>query len=289
MRGMANGTAGQAIIWGGALALAVVLYSVEFVAGPRHDFVHAVHYNFKPDCELCHVLDPQAALPRLDEQACLKCHDERGTPPWRLPGDGRPLRGINFKHADHARGRECVDCHRTTVEGTHQAGAPVVAPSLCLDCHADARNEKRIARRECARCHDSDRKRATPPNHDRTWLSRHGRELRWESAGDHGERCSQCHGNSACVACHRSQRPVSHNGLWRLRLHGTAARWDRDRCRTCHETGACVACHRRTPPQNHRGPWRSIHGLAAKSKLDDRCTTCHTGAWCTSCHKGLTQ
>jgi len=284
---MRNATARHGLV--GAVALAVVLFSAEFHADKLHDFVHAVHVNFKEDCDFCHKRGPGDQAPELDEKACEHCHDERGTPARRLPGAGRKLVGIEFVHRDHEKDNECEECHRSTIDDTHAAGTPMVSPDLCISCHSEDDAKKPIARRECRRCHDLNRRNVAPEDHTRTWLARHGRQVRWDPEGGHGERCNECHGTSACVACHRNQRPVSHNGLWRLRMHGTAAMWDRDRCRTCHETGACVSCHRRTPPQNHKGAWLSIHGLAAASQLDSRCLTCHARAECIDCHRGQGQ
>lgn len=286
---MRTGTGRNGIGVALAAALALVLFAAEFRAGPARDFQHAVHVHFKQDCAFCHKSAAGRPLPELDERACETCHDERGTPERRVLGAARDLEGIRFVHADHERDTECEDCHGTTADDAHEAGTPLVGPDRCIACHAEEDNAKRIGYRECARCHDLNKRSVAPADHARNWLGRHGRLVGWDPAGGHGERCAQCHGNSACVACHRTQRPVSHNGLWRLRMHGTAAKWDRDRCRTCHETGACVSCHRRTPPQNHKGAWVSIHGLAAANQLDARCTTCHSRAWCTDCHRGRNQ
>jgi hypothetical protein len=112
----------------------------------------------------------------------------------------------------------------------------------------------------------------------------HGKEARWNRQGGHGERCVLCHQNAACVACHRSESPRSHNGSWRVRMHGISAEWDRDRCKTCHETGACISCHRRTAPITHRGYWASNHGRVAG--FESRCTVCHNSGWCRNCHRG---
>jgi hypothetical protein len=111
----------------------------------------------------------------------------------------------------------------------------------------------------------------------------HGETARWHP-GEHGKDCALCHARSACVSCHRSTMPRSHTGLWRERLHGKEAEWDREACRTCHETGACVSCHRRTQPLNHRGDWIANHGRI--SGFEEGCTVCHSSSWCRDCHSG---
>jgi hypothetical protein len=138
---------------------------------------------------------------------------------------------------------------------------------------------------KCADCHSGKRMdKIKPSSHDRLWMETHGRAARWSSESIHGKECRLCHANAGCISCHRTQPPRSHTGLWNVRMHGTAAKWDRERCKTCHETGACIACHRRTPPLNHRGNWISHHGRTRG--FTDGCMTCHKSGQCINCHKG---
>jgi hypothetical protein len=144
----------------------------------------------------------------------------------------------------------------------------------CVDCQKD-----------CTSCHSGKRMDLIKPSsHDRIWLETHAAAARWSSESAHGKECLLCHKNAGCVSCHRTSPPRSHNGLWNVRMHGTAAKWDRESCKTCHETGACISCHRRTPPLNHRGNWVSNHGRI--TGFDDSCVTCHHAGWCINCHKG---
>ena len=85
-------------------------------------------------------------------------------------------------------------------------------------------------------------------------------------------------------SCHNLVMPRSHNGLWRVRMHGLAASWDRDRCKTCHESGVCVRCHATERPLNHVGNWGTVHGLAASTSDNEHCATCHRGSFCVQCH-----
>jgi hypothetical protein len=161
---------------------------------------------------------------------------------------------------------------------------PLVASDLCNSCHA----KEKLPQRDCSQCHEGKGEamdRIEPSSHNNTWPVNHGREARWSPALGHGKQCKQCHRNAACVACHRTKRPRDHNGLWRLVMHGSFAKWDRNRCKTCHETGACVSCHRRTRPLNHRGAWIRNHGRASGPGFNERCATCHSSGWCTNCHK----
>ena len=61
-------------------------------------------------------------------------------------------------------------------------------------------------------------------------------------------RCSLCHTESTCAACHQDTPPDNHNNFWRLRGHGVQARVDRDSCATCHRTDFCDRCHFETRP-----------------------------------------
>ncbi len=276
--------------------LVIPMYSADFYAEEvvnktavdySAQISHKTHIQFNDDCTGCHLWEQDDGLPELNKPYCDKCHDEQGTPKWEIPGQARELQKIAFKHNLHTRQAKCVECHKTTMTDRHRLNTPLVSPDKCISCHT--KKKVLFPMRNCRRCHGVDRNRVSPKNHGETWSVRHGREERWSPARDHGKKCQLCHRNTACVACHRSKRPRSHTGLWRIRIHGTQAKWDRDRCKTCHETGACISCHRRTPPQNHRGAWGAIHGLSAKFKSNSRCLTCHNPAWCTNCHRGASR
>ncbi len=269
------------------------MFSVEFRADSLVLFSHTTHLAFQKTedrsiaCVDCHELKTGNSSPTLKKQFCANCHDTPGPPRWKLPGAGQELiEEIKFQHEAHQETVKCEQCHETTLEEEHKPGTPLVAPERCLSCHSQKTNKKRISKRACVRCHVTVKNRFAPESHKKTWRVRHGRQERWSPARGHGKRCSLCHSNASCVACHRTERPRNHTGLWRLRMHGTNARWNRDRCKTCHQTGACISCHRRTPPQNHRGAWKAIHGRVARSKSNEHCITCHSLPWCADCHRG---
>lgn len=263
--------------------LAVVLAPAAFRADDRPVFSHETHLGEDLECTACHALgEEDGAAAELTLSACEDCHDE-GAPGTRLAAEGRPLH-LQFPHATHAEAAECKDCHTATMEDAQKAGEPLVAVERCFDCHQENGVETPAA--ACATCHGVDRRRVAPDSHARAWRERHGHEAEWNAVADHGEDCYQCHTKDACRRCHTQTKPRSHTGLWRLRVHGTAASWDRSACQNCHETGACIACHRTTAPLNHRGAWIATHGLVAGNRSDARCTTCHSPAQCATCHQG---
>ncbi len=257
---------------------------------------HKTHREFidkckqcKKDCTDCHTLDPKTDRYSLNKAFCKHCHEPSPPPAWILPKKARRLAaGVSFKHTVHQRARQgevlkCRACHQSTIEDRAFGSDSLLPADDCFSCHA----ERRVAlpEKRCGKCHAAAGiNRNAPSSHDLSWLRRHGREAGWAPALGHGRRCGQCHQKAACVGCHRSQRPADHTGLWRVRTHGTSAKWNRDRCKTCHETGACISCHRRTPPLGHRGDWVSRHGRV--SGFQDGCTVCHAPGWCAACHRG---
>ncbi len=55
--------------------------------------------------------------------------------------------------------------------------------------------------------------------------------------------CAACHGEDACVRCHRADPPRDHRPGFAGPPHGVAARIDPDRCATCHTGPLCARCH----------------------------------------------
>ena len=257
---------------------------------------HRTHMRFistcrkcaKKDCTNCHTLDRTSGNFVLNEKACDVCHVPVRPKAWNAPGKARSLRKIKFKHTNHLTFRDkkpipCAECHSTTMKDAHVDNTPAMVPDTCFTCHSEEKT--RVPQRTCVACHEEQNKaKVMPSNHTASWRRNHGEAVRWDPEPEHGKKCTQCHGQTACVACHRSERPASHTGLWRERLHGKEASWDRERCKTCHETGACISCHRRTPPLNHRGDWVANHKRV--QGFEEGCTTCHSVTWCRSCHAG---
>ena len=247
-------------------------------------FSHQFHLEEAgAECGGCHVDVEGKRLPQLNLEHCVDCHDE--APAWRLETRGRELAAA-FPHRVHEGVGECAECHAGVPQDKIVSGAPVVEQVGCDSCHDEQGAELPAAR--CAACHGRDERAAPPADHAKPWRARHGTEARWRVFDQHGQDCQQCHGRDACTGCHRERRPTDHSALWRVRMHGSAASWDRDRCKTCHETGACVRCHRSSTPMSHRGAWASQHGRAAGG-FDSNCTICHQRAWCVACHNGASR
>ncbi len=252
------------------------------------------------DCTECHV---SGVLPKAGHGAvvprpasCFACHEENGVeamPPNCASCHGTEVTGpapaadagIRMPHLPHAKSGKCDRCHSATItaDGGHGA-AKKISRDECFACHSEL--GANVPLDKCANCHGSNQRQKKPANHARLWTQQHGLMAQFQGLSSHGESCDMCHRQDGCNACHRREAPRSHNGLWRLRRHGTAAAWDRDSCKTCHETGQCVRCHRDTKPMNHRGAWEAVHGLAAATEGNERCQVCHSPGTCISCHRG---
>lgn len=265
---------------------------------PPPIFPHSAHVS-DLDCQDCHVRAHAKGQPyvpvgrrpaprdhwKINREACADCHDD-GPPAYRAPVMRR-LRDVHFPHAKHLGPKaklKCTTCHPGGRPDAATPHTPILTRDRCDACHA--KRHVPIAANRCATCHGRDERRVAPPNHDRAWTVRHGLEARRMEGGPHGQACDTCHTENTCISCHQQQRPRSHTGLWRQRIHGQEAAWDRDRCKTCHETGSCQSCHSRTEPLNHRGAWRATHGLVAQTRDAASCTACHQPSWCAACHMG---
>lgn len=263
-------------------AQAALLIGIAWAAGPAgaDPFPHAPHLDEGIGCADCHA-GSDAGPPALRREGCADCHGDE------VPAfDATPRRRLEalFPHGRHADALDCKDCHAATMTGSGKRGTAGTSAADCFRCHAD--NGVDVPEWRCRACHAGDRRREAPRDHRTAWPERHGREAAWRVFDRHGTDCALCHAPSACTECHGSVRPRSHTALWRDRMHGPAASWDRDGCRTCHEPGSCVACHARTSPANHRGAWRALHGLAAGTRTSEECAACHATPWCTACHQG---
>ncbi|MFH1811424.1 MAG: cytochrome c3 family protein [Pseudomonadota bacterium] len=265
----------------------IVLSLLAVVATARADEAKPFSHKFHLEeagaaCTDCHQADPaKKSGMGLNAESCSNCHDP--APVYVLQPRHRRL-DVAFPHLAHVDKAklECLACHGDMPVDSIVAGKPVLTQERCVACHAE--NKVSVAENQCVRCHGVDQKREKPTDHQKTWLARHGTESRWRVFDEHGQQCQLCHGERACQTCHLSRLPRDHNGLWRTRMHGSAASWDRDRCKTCHETGTCVSCHRSAAPVSHRGDWRHLHGRVAGG-FDSNCTVCHQPSRCVSCHR----
>ena len=266
-----------------AVALGCLALASPFIAAELGLFSHAVHLEEGAECGECHVADDGAGPPLVNKKYCEECHDD-GVPSYRLPARARKLGG-GFPHATHVEAGDCKECHQATIADAQKAGAWIMAEAKCEACHKE--NDVEVKASNCAACHAKGRRLQVPADHGGSWMLKHGDESRWQVFGGHTKDCSSCHRRDACATCHRTKRPQSHTGLWRLRGHGLSAGWDRDSCRTCHETGACISCHKTTRPFNHVGAWRSRHGSAMGA--ESNCSVCHIShvSTCGTCHGSL--
>lgn len=261
------------------VALLLGLVGVRALAGAG-PFPHGPHVtNFEVRCVDCHT-QPPAGPPQLDRESCLGCH-EPSVPPFA------PAKAVRlvppFPHAAHAQALECLACHPQVLDDQRSSGQPVMPRRDCAGCHT--RRGLKSAERRCEACHEGDQRQKRPQSHAAAWLEGHGQAADAVGLEEHGGDCALCHGSEPCARCHRERKPQNHTGLWDLRLHGTAASFDRDRCKTCHETGVCVRCHQSTRPMNHTALWSKLHGLAAAATDNEHCRACHTAAQCTACHR----
>lgn len=237
-------------------------------------------------CVPCHELPAEGFPSALKKDTCAICHEQvldPQQPPPRGPREPSWLL-VRFAHERHAQNPRiaCTECHVLAAAPVPRGERELFATPDCMGCH----EQHGVPTAPCERCHRQDPRRDRPPDHDLAWPARHGQLVEVGRERGHGRDCRTCHGEDACRRCHRTSSPRDHTGLWRVRLHASAASWDRERCRTCHESGTCKGCHLTTPPPNHRGPWASVHGLVATSRSDDGCRACHQSAWCASCHAG---
>ena len=252
-----------------------------FASAAPASFPHALHVvDNSVECTTCHETQPEG-LPKLDAEGCLDCHSD-GAPPYVFTAKARRLWAA-FPHAKHDRKVACADCHKAIVTPEWTQGGPMLEQKDCVACHAQ--NDVSVPLLGCAQCHGLDARKARPPDHDGNWPIVHSAKAQLRAFPQHGKDCILCHGGDACVRCHTTQAPRSHNALWRVRTHGYAANWDRDRCKTCHETGGCIRCHAVTPPLNHAGAWQLLHGVAAARADNATCLVCHRASQCAACHR----
>lgn len=270
------------------LALALAGPAFQAVAIDPVRFPHATHSYFfslvgDRRCLICHELPSKGPPTVRLKEGCGNCHgDDVPTylEPAPLPqraASGRLV--VSFSHERHAASPRigCSGCHRPTPEGEARG---LTADRDCDACHARLGAD----RRDCNGCHAIDAKAWVPPDHGGAWTrSLHSLDGPL-SSGQHGRDCRTCHGADACRRCHREREPQDHTALFKLRLHGTDAEWERERCAACHESGTCVRCHSTTPPQNHGAAWRSVHMLAAGAVGNASCGVCHRRSFCDACH-----
>jgi hypothetical protein len=253
-------------------------------------FSHARHVGIeKLDCANCHadvLASDEPGMPEKD--TCTVCHADidSGKPPERkidglFHGDAFAAAHvsalapeIHFSHKLHAAGQACESCHHGIDSNTRVTNLKPVRMGACMDCHVSKK-----APDECATCHSAITEQWPPESHHANWKRMHGRVVREHSEAT-ADKCTLCHTESTCTACHKVQAPENHNVYWHQRGHGIAAMIDRENCAACHEPTSCERCHAETKPQSHNaGNWGAPH--------DNHCLVCHQPLGqegCVACH-----
>lgn len=242
------------------------------------EFKHQEHLASGAECDTCHTSDNDEKAPTLNRRACVDCHDT--VPYYRFNG-GRTTLSIQFQHKKHADAFPCQDCHKKVIKDPRKKISSM-SHKQCVICHRESGVE--ISPQNCRSCHGLTKKQIKPKTHGNDIITRHGRQAKWKLSTGHAGDCYTCHRKTKCTECHQTRRPRDHNGLWKVRMHGISATWNRDRCRNCHQSATCIGCHQRTKPFSHKGLWQSLHGRKVKSRSDSRCGVCHKPAWCAKCH-----
>lgn len=90
-----------------------------------------------------------------------------------------------------------------------------------------------LALAACQRSGPAPTPAAPPPDHTPAFVASHAAETG----------CEACHGEDACLRCHRSRPPRDHRPGFAGLPHAVEARLDPDRCATCHTGSICARCH----------------------------------------------
>jgi len=255
-------------------------------------FSHRVHGTEQElECQSCHAAyeeSDKAGMPKLRQ--CLLCHegiDEKKPPDRKLSafyGETHQWappqilkEEINFSHKLHVvdKGIGCSSCHKGIEESHSISDKMRVFKADCMECHAQAGKSN-----NCEVCHKEVRQDRKPESHTGLWDQMHGQAVKAHT-GKSEDRCSLCHTDASCAACHQDEPPRNHTNFWRQRGHGIAVSIDRSGCATCHREDFCDRCHGEVAPRSHRGSWGSPR--------ENHCITCHTplsSGECFVCHKG---
>ncbi len=254
-------------------------------------FSHRTHMSLDIQCTDCHAAaesGDEPGMPRLS--TCRLCHAklDADKPPerkvdaffdeaqFRAVDKGALTDEIIFSHARHVmKGEACATCHSEIAQNEDALLLPHADMDKCTRCHTqlgvvDA----------CSTCHTTVRAEIAPPSHAQNWQMRHGGVCR-RGSEDMADRCTLCHQETSCIACHMTTLPRDHTDQWRRLGHGVSASLDRDRCAACHQPDSCVTCHSTVKPQSHTGSFGSPR--------DNHCLGCHqplSAEGCIACHPG---
>ncbi|MBI4539580.1 MAG: hypothetical protein HY704_08760 [Gemmatimonadetes bacterium] len=239
-------------------------------------------------CAVCHT-----------RESCTRCHMNAGSIPviQALAPDPRVAALVGGR----APAYPLPPDHRDRRWSVKHGGVAGTSIARCANCHA---------RQGCESCHRDVGARSpiaklpTPPQEDQRGVRLAERRVPGHVPGfeaAHGgaaaadqPRCSICHTEQTCTACHdRATAPRFHPSNF-LARHGPEAFGRMSDCASCHSTEAfCRACHvssgiqaagREDAPFHDAEPlWLLGHGQAARQGLES-CVSCHTQADCLRCH-----
>ncbi|HTR67576.1 MAG TPA: cytochrome b/b6 domain-containing protein [Methylomirabilota bacterium] len=203
-------------------------------------FLFALAWVLAPTCAAANP--PKAHAPKPDE-ACLACHGS----PGMKSDKGRNISINAAKHAASAHAvLACQDCHTSIKDFPHPA---------------------KVAKVECATCHDAEAKGFATSAH--SVLSETG--------------CATCHGNvheltaatnlmpGKCAECHEPELKEFADSI-----HGQAAK------RGDPDAPKCVSCHGEIHSVK---PASEPDSAVARKNLADSCAKCHSDAGFLSRHK----
>lgn len=209
----------------------------------------------KKNCESCHDVK--------DKKQCGLCHYDNVFKKLRASD-----RELNFSHKQHAKDKQCTDCHKELdkVKFSKESAAGFASMESCYSCH---NNQK--AANDCEACHNN-LTNLTPKDHLKTnFLNQH------TSASGVSEKnnCMMCHSDNFCQACHSPLKYKGNNTKDNFYApyytKETGVRTDREKLQkltTAHDLN-----------------YKFNHGLDANQKSFE-CKTCHDPvSFCTSCHQ----
>lgn len=144
------------------------------------------------------------------------------------------------------KGISCTFCHLVNPledpenKKLYEKSKSDVEQHISLSCHFCHNNTQKIseAPSRCKLCHAS----VEPPiNHKNYfWKSNHGLSVKFDAHG-----CRNCHTDSTCVKCHKSNETIrrdAHSRNFRF-THSIEARIRPQKCSHCHQATYCIACH----------------------------------------------
>jgi hypothetical protein len=298
-RGAGRWVATALVIFAVAVALALagcLRFKPQQQRLTRHD--HQKHKEFaETECSACHATAEAGANVRPAHKQCGDCHeidmDKPGddclkchVPPQTLGPKPEPQQlkqALTDIFAKRAAARQARPDATPWDHSRFEGKVP------CITCHGDiaagARKNPHDYHRynkapdDCALCHATNRKDVPPRNHSERqgWKLMHG----GVSVSGQMPGCKTCHQQNFCDDCHRTEKPRSHNALFRDRGHNFAAAGNRRSCAVCHQSDFCQTCHQQQKPASHTaafvrfGHCRSCH---ERSTRETKCQACHTFA-----------